>query len=192
MERGADTFIANCAKGYIKNDPLESLNAGGGFELDPDCDLTGPLDVEIGYGEFVYTPIQPGHAFEVTYGPQGGSHVYGAFRLNNPAPEFPELQIMFELLDDDACGEPFDDVDINNHGWAYSEEELGDECPPAVVGFRNGVQKRLPVAGPDGAIEQAGIIIFHVFYGGGEEDRVRLSVRDECGRVGTAEQTLAD
>lgn len=171
-------------------DPLDSPYSSGGFQIDPTCELTGPLELELGYGELVFNTLPEGHVFKVTFGAQGGSHVYGALRLNNPAPDHPSLEVVFELLSDEDCGPVFDEVDVAALGWAYSEEELEEECPPQRTGFRHGLLRPPLYTTEDGAVEAAGIIIFHTLYGGGGGERVRLSVRDPCGRVGVVERAI--
>jgi hypothetical protein len=59
------------------------------------------------------------------------------------------------------------------------------------AGFRHGVFSAPLSVGPDGAVEKAGILIFHTANAGGS-DRITLSVRDPCGRVGFAERTLSN
>ncbi|MEE2779391.1 MAG: hypothetical protein VYE15_02630 [Myxococcota bacterium] len=183
-------------------DPLKGLGYENGFELDPSCELTGELDVEIGTGELVFESITEGHRFHVVYGPQGGSHVFGALRLNNPALEFPRLEVVFQLLDDDACiemeerGDFYRSAEGDSHwefpAWAYTEEERARDCWPVVAGFRHGLIREPWQINSDGGVEAAGIFVFHRYYGGGGANRARLSVRDPCGRVGTAEVSIVD
>lgn len=136
------------------------------------CALKGePLRVHIGWGEATYAPVEAsGHAFKVYYGPQGGSHVYAALRLENPSPEFDRLSAEFEILDDDAC------VD----GWRGDRQG----CPPRQVGYRKTILRGKQLQSSGDAIEAAGVTVYHLFWGGDGGDRMTLTVLDACGRVG--------
>ncbi len=73
------------------------------YELEVVCERPDPLEIELGYGEFFFTPMAEEHDFRVYYGLQGGSHVFGALRINNPELVHPTVEVIFELLDDDKC-----------------------------------------------------------------------------------------
>ena len=176
---------------------IDPLNQNyGSFQLDPTCQRTGPLDLEIGYGESAFTSLPDGHQFKVYYGPQGGSHVYGALRVNDPALDFPHLEVVFRLVDDDACaskngGGVFGGED-KSPAWARRDDSKRAGCAPRLVGFRHGVLGPKLKTSASGAVEEAGITVFHDDYGGGGADRITLSVRDPCGRSASVERQATD
>lgn len=168
----------------------------GSFQLDPSCKRAGALDLEIGYGEAAFTPLLDGHQFKVYFGVQGGSHVYGALRVNDPALEFPHLEVVFRLVDDDACASKngsgvFGGEDLSPT-WARREDSKRASCAPRLVGFRHGVLGPKLKTTASGAVEEAGITVFHDEYGGGGADRITLSVRDPCGRTAFVERHATD
>ena len=73
--------------------------------LQIECTRPDPLEIELGYGELFFMPMPEDHVFEVIFGLQGGTHVFAGLKILNPEVEHPMVEVLFELLDDDACQE---------------------------------------------------------------------------------------
>ncbi len=124
-------------------DPVGCKNANS---IPIQCQRAGTLDVQIGTGETAFTAIDASHGFAVHHGTQGGEHVFGAIRVTNPALDFPQLLVEFQLFDADG-GE-----------IGYRKLALG---PPLTI--------------VNGAAEQAGIVVFGSVLESGRTMHVNVS-----------------
>ena len=160
------------------------------YELEVVCERPDPLEIELGHGEFFFTPMAEDLVFRVYFGLQGGTHVFGALRIRNPELTHPLLEVTFELLDDDECSVAPPDSDPPADPPADQDEG----CPPLRTGYRHGLMNATRFLNDAGQMEEAGLLIFHDIehYGGGTADRVRLTVRDQCGRVAVAERRITE
>ncbi len=114
----------------------------------------------------------------------------GALRVLNPALDLPRLELVFELLDDDQCADHGSNEHAPTPSWAQSDAGDAAACAPRRTGYRHGVLGPKLKTSAAGAVEAAGITIFHFDYGGGGGDRLMLSVRDPCERVGFAQRQV--
>ncbi|HZI06578.1 MAG TPA: hypothetical protein VEZ71_21290 [Archangium sp.] len=98
----------------------------GTIERDPDCKLTGPLELTLGEGDGTsFTPLAPGQEPVLYHGPQGGTHLILGVAVANPAVEFPGMQFKFEA-ERLRC---FSDGDRGRAGIASLELGPSTTCP---------------------------------------------------------------
>jgi hypothetical protein len=132
--------------------------------------------LEIGTGEFTFTPVADGDRLTVYWGPQGGQHIWGSLRATG---------IVGETLNFDADMEPVVTFQI----FVEEEHLAGYSATPRFFTRR------------DGSFELVGETLFVDYYsydtGGGGFDgfdgveaRMVARVEDACGRVLTAERTV--
>lgn len=132
-----------------------------GFQIDPTCELEGPLTVQLGDGETSFVPLNAGDWLGVHSGAQGGHHSWVSLKIAGA-----DLQ-RYDLLK------------------VVITITYGDQ----LAGQRNLLLgKAVPLAlTEDGLIEANGIV---VFIGGGPPDgvsaKVDVTVTDPCARVATA------
>ena len=142
--------LACCLSGCPSTVPspctVDPVGCKSGSTLVIQCQRAGALDVEIGTGESSFTAIDAAHGFLVHHGTQGGEHVFAAVRVTNPALDYPQLRIEFQVLD-------MFDGEIG-----YRQLVLGP--PLQVVGTR---------------VEQAGIVVFGTLLETGKRIRVTVS-----------------
>jgi hypothetical protein len=94
-----------CGSGATDSD----ADAGSGrrsFQINPECKLSGPLDVAIGQGEggLIFRPLAAGEEPVLFRGPQGGTHLALAVSVKNAAEQYPGLQINFTASAIEADG----------------------------------------------------------------------------------------
>jgi len=161
------------------------------FELPIECERDDPLELEIGYGENAFIPMPEGHTFKVYYGLQGGSHVYLGMRIKNPETTHPIQVVTLELLDDDRCAVARDSPGPGPEP-APGDAGVDGACMPYVVAQDRGTVDATKHLNARGEFEDAGILVQHSWndYGGGSEDRARLTVRDQCGRSASVERRV--
>lgn len=152
----------------------------GSFRIDPTCTLTGPLAVQLGQGEAAYAPLPEGVFPTFHQGPQGGAHAFLGVRVEPPGADgVTSMEAHFELRSLDlqgACSPPTayrSPVGVPGRGPVCSSVQ---RARTVVLGVRSPLRK-------DGtAIEQYGL----VFRGYPVEAWwLGVTVRDQCGRVGT-------
>ena len=169
------------------------------LQVDSSCDLDGELLVEVGQGETSFAPLMEGGMPQVINGAQGGSHMFIALRILNPAlDEYGQMLAsidLFSLLPVEApeCGA---DTLCTDCGFDPFVTVDGVEmCRQERVSFRKvklGSNSFLH-AGEDGALEEWSIMLFVP-----PEDALRardhlsleLHVSDPCGQEGSARVRL--
>jgi hypothetical protein len=137
---------------------------------DPTCELTGALELELGQGQDVYSPLATGELPEVHDGFQGGQHVWLGVRVKNPDFEHASLGIDITLSDCEMqCGNP--------QNWSV------DNSRTLVVGSRT-----ITVT-DEGWFEEEGMLVTLGDWGSATHRRVEMFVTDPCGRQGVAMAT---
>ncbi len=173
---GCEAAQGPCAADYLGCDDGE-----GTFRLDPNCTLTGPLNVQIGQGDAAFTPLPEGVFPTLHHGPQGGEHMFLAVRVEGPEAEtVTSIEATFEvrrLEPEGVCTPPlrgFSPVDVPGHGPICSY--VGKDRS-VVLGVRS------PLRRDGSAIEEFGLVL----VGGYQPNAwwVGVTVRDQCGRTGT-------
>lgn len=125
------------------------------------CQREGSLEVQVGAGESGFTAIDDSHGFAIYHGVQGGQHTFAALRVLNPALDHPQLAIEFEIRD--GSGEPIGSRTL----------VLGPPLPTVdLPGYASPV------------VEQGGIAVFGSLLTTGQQ--IRVTVKDPCGRQGSA------
>ena len=134
---------------------------------DPTCELTDALEIEIGEGQDVYSPLAAGELPEVYNGFQGGQHVWLGVRVKNPDLDHSALQIAISLSDcETEC--------VNPQSWSLDNDRT------IVVGSRSMTLTE------QGWFEEEGLLVTLDNWGKANHRRVEIVVTDPCGRQGTA------
>jgi hypothetical protein len=77
------------------------------FVEDPNCELTGELELQLGEGQLEYSPLSEGQAPELHGGFQGGQHVWLGVRVVNADLERPLLKVRVNMdYCEDNCEDP--------------------------------------------------------------------------------------
>jgi len=166
--------IAGCGGPPCDEDPLGCGDGTDEFAVDPACDLTGPLAIELGDGDEDFLAYAAGQEPTVHEGAQGGHHLCLGIRIHQPALEYPLLRVVFDADFDDplrCADDPACDPWVNT---AHRELTLGPD---------------LPLNGD--SVEETGFILILSLWPEELERRLRLEITDECGRVGTAEHDMS-
>jgi hypothetical protein len=150
-----------------EDDVNSCADDGGTFVEDPTCKLTGALELELGEGQDVYSPLAAGELPEVYDGFQGGQHIWLGLRVKNPDLEHSSLRIDIALSDcETQCGNP--------QNWSLDNERT------LVVGSRT-----ITVT-EEGWFEEEGVLVTLGNWGAATHRRVEMVVTDPCGRQGVA------
>lgn len=140
------------------------------LERDPDCKLTGNLELELveGNGPFEFKSLASGQGPTVHHGPQGGTHLEVGVRVANPASEFPGLQLKF-TAESESCGasgcEPF---------------SLRGQYSTVI----RTAERFIPLEG--GATAVSGLLLLINDWPQDTRRRITVEALDRCGRTGTA------
>lgn len=146
------------------------------FAIDPSCGLEGDLEVVLGDGDGAFMALGDGESPEVHWGMQGGQHIFGAVRVLNPDLErYDMLRVTF--------GVSWGSLDAGSRTHELQWESLGSRT--VVLGAKQPL-----VAGPDGAVEETGILVVLDWWPEGEVRAIDLLVEDPCGRTGTAHHVV--
>ncbi|MFT7580183.1 MAG: hypothetical protein ACI9MR_001850 [Myxococcota bacterium] len=181
-------FVATIGFGGVcPQDPGPSPCAGDrlGCQGDPtdftyltQCELTGDLQVEAGFGEQSYSPLAGESGPEIFFGFQGGQHTYLAFRVTNAALDrYDQLRITVWMAQGESCvaGEPNATIPTS------CSRELG--LRQIVIG---GADSTLLTNPDDGAVEEYGVVLILSSPIAGEKTVVSVEIEDPCGRTGSA------
>jgi hypothetical protein len=142
-------------------------NDSGTFVEDPTCELTGALELELGEGQDVYSPLATGEMPEVYDGFQGGQHIWLGVRVKNPDLQHSSLRIDIALsVCEMQCGDP--------QNWSLDNERT------LVVGSRTITLTE------NGWFEEEGVLVTLGIWGVATHRRVEMVVTDPCGREGLA------
>lgn len=164
-----------------------------GFQILPGCTLADPLQVEIGYGQGSFTPLQPNGALPVYLGIQGGQHTYLAVRIANPALDrYDKLEVHFLVTSVEPI--PCDAWNARAAADAASGDAGGDITGSEGTCVRRygertvllGKGAKLKVDAK-GAVVETGLVVFLDSWPNNEPLRIDLTVRDPCGRVATSQ-----
>jgi hypothetical protein len=156
-----------------EDDALE-CGEGGEFAFSDDCELSGPLEVELGEGFQEFSSLAPLQEPALHDGIQGGHHFWLGLRVTNPALDNPLLRLVLdaEVLDENRCGaEPDCDPWI---GTGHRELILGPEL----------------TLDDDGNVEQIRLMLQIAIWPLDVERRLRLYAIDPCRREATIEHPL--
>jgi len=156
------------------DDPL-GCEEGGQLTVDPDCKLTGDLRVHLGQGAEALDLFASGDQAAIYWGPQGGNHLALGVQLDNPAVDYPGVEISFSAR---VASCELDDPDCD---W----EQLGYRTVTLTK------RKHLKLEG--GVLKATGYLVVldhHPAWQESGDDWTRLiitaAVRDRCGRSGEA------
>lgn len=156
------------------------------FALDPNCPLTGPLQVTLGSGTESFTELPPNALPAIEHGPQGGTHSFLAVRVENPVPSrlgsaAERLKVDFLLAREvpGACEQRdgiTDGVTVEEAGATY--------CAHRQVSRTVVMGARAPLRMVDGHVEELSMLFQ---WSPPTTGRWALSatVTDPCGRTGT-------
>lgn len=175
---GVALVLAGVVTGCPAPEPDDSgtyvYDGYGTIERDPDCKLTGSLQLTLGEGDGTnFTPLAPGQEPVLYHGPQGGSHLILGVAVANPAVEFPGMQLKF-VAERLRC---FSD------GECTAAEPIGsDEM------LVSRPDRFLPAEG--GAVTVSGFLVLVWNWNESERRRLRVEAMDPCGRTGTASMEL--
>jgi hypothetical protein len=148
-------------------DDVNGCADDGALLEDPMCESTEVLEIEIGQGQDVYSPLAVGEMPEVFDGFQGGQHIWLGVRVKNPDLEHASLRIDIALSDcETKCGDP--------QNWSIDNERT------LVVGSRT------MTVTEEGWFEEEGMLITLENWGVAAYRRVEMVVTDPCGRQGLA------
>jgi hypothetical protein len=163
---GACTGYGGCSDGA--EDPCEadafSCRSASGIEIDPNCEVSAELLVELGQGEHGFAPLEQGYMPRVHNGAQGGQHIFVAVRISGGDPGHASFLLDVALYERGAY----------QPGAAGADAELEDS------GRRKVLIEDAALSG-EGTFEQAGIVL--QVYGGLEGADLVLEVTDSCGRT---------
>jgi hypothetical protein len=149
------------------DDDVNGCADDGMLVEDPVCELTGVLELELGEGQEVYSPLADGQMPEVFNGFQGGQHIWLGVRVKNPDLERASLRIDIELSDCETdCGDP--------QNWSLDNDRT------LVVGSRTITVTEA------GWFEEEGMLVTLENWGVATHRRVEMVVTDPCGRQGLA------
>lgn len=161
--------------GPCEDDALGCEEPTGALEMDPTCELSGELEVEIGWGLNSY------HSFaeraDTWSGFQGGEHTFLGVRVQNAAlDQYDKLEVTFEHVTlDETCVEDWSQVDLS----ADLIEQCGNEYPLSrrvIFGELSAIR-----TDADGVMQEQGIFL-EVPYG--TPTVVVARALDPCGRTG--------
>ena len=162
--------------GPCEDDAL-GCEESGTLAMDPSCELTGELEVHVGWGLDGYSTFDT--RAQIWDGFQGGQHTFLAIRIPNAALDrYDEVEVLFEMSSvDPDCVENWDEVILS--------AELIAECstePPESRRVLFG--ERAPIrTDVDGAMQEYGIFLeVHST----EWTLVSASALDPCGRTGSS------
>jgi hypothetical protein len=142
-------------------------NDSGPLVEDPTCESTGALELELGEGQDVYSPLETGAMPQVYDGFQGGQHIWLGVRVKNPDLKHSSLRIDISLSDcDTQCGDP--------QNWSLDNERT------LVVGSRTITLTE------EGWFEEEGLLVTLGNWSVATHRRVEMVVTDPCGRQGLA------
>lgn len=143
------------------------------IDIDPACALAGDLVVAVGEGEADLVLLAPGESPTIHYGAQGGQHMFLGVRVDDPALDYPGLEIDFSVVaapcdvDDAACTW----MDFGQRHVVVTDPDL------------------LKITGA--ALETTGYVVIlesdpeWAADGGWVRVVLRAEVTDACGRTGT-------
>lgn len=135
------------------------------FMEDPSCTRTGELDIQLGEGETMFTPLEAGELPQIHHGFQGGQHVWMAVRVKNPDLDRKQLKIRVKL---EYCNEGCDDPD----NWEVDNlrELVAEESTMTIT--------------PEGWMEQTRMLVTVFGWVDAQQRRLEMLVTDPCGRQG--------
>lgn len=167
----APSLCAACSP--CEDDALE-CGPGVEFAFSDDCELSGPLEVELGEGFEKFSSLAPLQEPTLHDGIQGGHHFWLGLHVANPALDYPLLRVVLdaEVLDENRCGaEPDCDPWI---GTGHRELILGPEL----------------ALNDDGIVEQVSLMLQIAIWPLDVERRLRLYAIDPCRREAAIEHPL--
>ena len=131
------------------------------------------------------------HEINVYFGIQGGSHFFAGVRILNGSLDHSAFEVVLEVFDDDTCARS-ERTPAEPQDWLPDAQLPDRDCPPTHAAYRYGILGSDGSTNADGYIEDYGLFVIHEnrYYGGEGSDRLRLSVRDPCGRIGTTERRI--
>jgi len=132
---------------------------------DPECTLTGELELQLGEGQLEFMPLGEGQLPALETGIQGGQHVWMAVRVLNPDLERMQLAIVIDASYCEADCERDESWVIDNH-----RELLADETTLTVT--------------EAGAYEQIRMLVTLFDWIDADRKRIEVWVTDPCGRQG--------
>jgi hypothetical protein len=156
-----------------EDDIAGCANDTSGFMEDPECELEGDLELELGEGETEFSALAPGQLPMLYWGLQGGQHIWMAVRVKNPDLERMQLQIRIEAkYCNENCG------DLGNWTTDNLRELVADETTLTVT--------------PEGWFEQTRMLVTVFGYIDAAEQQVDMLVSDPCGRQGFVSTSSLD
>ena len=144
-----------------------------GLPTNATCAAEPMLSAEVGSGERTFLALSPGQVPEMHYGTQGGVHIFASARVRGAQLDrYDQLELIFSVQSPCAdCPEGFVDA----------------ETRTALVGGD------VPLQVADGVVEEPGFLLFaDVLSYEDTPHRLRLLVRDPCGRTAEAVHLMAD
>lgn len=170
-------LLASLLVGCGDDDPCEGARYGcetetPGFELDPSCELTGALGVELGDGDGRFSSLGPGERPQITEGGQGASHMYFGLRITGADLSRYDL-LKVTLWTGDSRYDPetgSTSCDFTHEGCQVLGEKdiiLGSSRPVRTVS--------------DDVVEEYGLLLVGAPYVG---RYLKVDVQDPCGRTG--------
>lgn len=147
-------------------DDIVGCSNGTNFMEDPECTLTGELELELGEGESEFSPLAAGQLPELHHGLQGGQHIWVAVRVKNPDLERSQLLIRIEAeYCQSNCEQP--------SSWTTDNlrELVADETTLTLT--------------PEGWYEQPRMLVTLFDWVDAAHQRIELLVTDPCGRQGS-------
>lgn len=167
-------LVTGCPEPEPYNGGTYVYDGYGTIERDPDCKLTGPLELTLGEGDGTsFTPLAPGQEPVLYHGPQGGTHLILGVAVANPAVGFPGMQFKFEA----------ERLRCFSDGECTAAEPIGsDEM------LVSRPDRFLP--GEGGSVNVSGFLVVVWNWNLGERRRLQVEAMDPCGRTGTASVEL--
>ncbi len=138
---------------------------GGALEIDADCELDGPLDLELGEGEGEFRALAPGEQPELVFGPQGGAHMVLGIGVDNPSPDHLAFEVRVML----------------------SAEFDGE---PETAAERTVVYEGNLVQFDAGRAEMLDLVVIPAFWPDEGRRWVSVAVTDACGRTGHIDHAI--
>lgn len=139
-----------------------------GWHTVANCPTLDPLKIELGQGEFTFTPLVDGQSLQVhaaTGGQIFSNHIFAALRVVNPVAAHRKFRVEFTLYSPGFCNPP-DCKDM-------------DYQRLAIIGAN------MTVAA-DGSASKPGFRLMS----NGQPKRLEVNVEDECGRTAQAVHTV--
>lgn len=146
-------------------DDANACSDGGALEIDPSCELTGTLDLELGEGDGMFRSLAPGEEPELIMGLQGGVHMVLGVGIDNPSPEHLAFEVQAMLS-------------------AEIEGEIQSLAERTVV--YDGVL----VDYDAGRAELLDLVVIPDFWPEDGRRWISVTVTDACGRVGTLDHAI--